>query len=292
MKFDDPKERREFRKKLSDLGLSEVQYRLGAKKFGERTEAVVRQWITDFESGALIEDDLLNIIDELEFLNTQFIKDSMGNFLGSENQAYFERLFLEAKTLIGEHLGRPNDYSNSLMNSYNEGVGGFMGGPSQVCIMQVIEIVRGAIKQMQRKKINPEIKAPQIGTYIDVSRLEEIGSISSGEWDFSRLIQMCKELNTAHQNRNYISVAMLIRGIIDHIPPVFGKETFNEVANNHSGQSFCKSMKKLHESMRNVSDMYLHQQIRSKESLPTENQTDVKIELDTLIAEVIRLAKS
>jgi len=101
---------------------------------------------------------------------------------------------------------------------------------------------------------------------------------------------MCLELNIAYESRSYISVAMLVRGIIDHVPPVFKKANFREVANCHGGQSFKDSMKHLDKSMRKIGDAYLHEQIRQKESVPSAVQVDVRRELDLLLAEVIRLS--
>jgi hypothetical protein len=83
---------------------------------------------------------------------------------------------------------------------------------------------------------------------------------------------------------------MLLRAIIDHIPPIFGFSNFSEITNNYSGsKSFKDDMKKLSESCRKIADMYLHVQIRSKESLPNNTQVDFSNELDVLLAEMIRI---
>ena len=82
---------------------------------------------------------------------------------------------------------------------------------------------------------------------------------------------------------------MLVRGVIDHVPPVFGKPNFEQVASSHGGQSFKGSMQHLEKSMRKIGDAYLHGQIRNKESLPSAVQVDVRRDLDVLLAEVIRL---
>ena len=65
---------------------------------------------------------------------------------------------------------------------------------------------------------------------------------------------------------------MLVRAIIDHVPPVFGKKNFNEVANQYGGKSFKEMMQHLQLSLRALADECLHAQIRSSESLPTETQ--------------------
>ena len=296
MELDDPEKRRAFRKRLSEFGLEEVQYRLGAGKYSKANAAVVRQWIADVKSGATITDDLTELVTQFEALKERFVEGGSmtGLFLRTEDQAAFEGLFLQAKSLTDEALGDPNDYSLKLVAAYNEGVGGFAGGPSFSLVTQVAEIVRGVIVQVRRRPPSTIATAgatPTKDPYVDPSRLKDISEVHVTNWDFRRLARMCIELNTAYENGNYISVAMLVRGIIDHVPPVFGKTSFAEVANNHGGRSFKGSMRQLDESMRRIADAYLHEQIRPKESLPSAVQVDVRRDLDVLLAEVVRLAK-
>lgn len=52
-----------------------------------------------------------------------------------------------------------------------------------------------------------------------------------------------------------------------------------------------KSMERLNLAMRNLADMYLHEHIRKKESLPNKVQVNFKSELDLLLAEIIRLTR-
>ena len=67
---------------------------------------------------------------------------------------------------------------------------------------------------------------------------------------------------------------MLIRTVLDHVPPIFGKKNFDEVANNYGGKSFKGAMQHLQNAARNVADGHLHQQIRKSETLPTAQQVN------------------
>lgn len=294
MILDDPEKRRAFRRQLSEIGLSEVRYRLDAEKYSKQKIPIIKQWIADVESGATIEDDLFNVIDRLNALKNRFVHGGnfTGLFLRTVDQASYEQLFIEAKTLINERLGPSNDYSARLIEIHRETGSGFVGGPSLACVTETVEIIRGAVKQMQRKPTPSPVRAAETsgnGPYVDPSRLDDIRSVSSSRWDFARLAQMCAELNAAYENQAYISVTMLVRAIIDHVPPIFGKTKFAEVANHHGGRSFQASMKNLDVSIRKIGDAYLHEQIRSKETLPSAVQVDVRRELDVLLAEIVRL---
>jgi hypothetical protein len=35
---------------------------------------------------------------------------------------------------------------------------------------------------------------------------------------------MCEELNTVYREKCYFATAMLTRGVLDHVPPIFGKK--------------------------------------------------------------------
>ena len=85
---------------------------------------------------------------------------------------------------------------------------------------------------------------------------------------------------------------MLLRAVIDHVPPVFGVRTFAEVASNYEGgRSFRSMMRRLDEGLRKAADIHLHSAIRKKEVLPEFTQVNFRSELDFLLSEVIRIVE-
>ncbi len=84
---------------------------------------------------------------------------------------------------------------------------------------------------------------------------------------------------------------MLTRGLLDHVPPLFGKNTFSEVANNYSGggKSFREAMHHLENGARKVANAHLHMPIRKSETLPVAQQVNCSSQLDFLLAEIIRI---
>lgn len=84
----------------------------------------------------------------------------------------------------------------------------------------------------------------------------------------------------------------MTRVIVDHIPPIFGMNSFSEVANNYNGtKSFKDSMQHLDKSLRKIADAALHTQIRKRETLPNRTQINFYNDLDVLLAEIVRLLK-
>lgn len=124
--------------------------------------------------------------------------------------------------------------------------------------------------------------------FIDPKRLSELRNIKNSDFDLSKLIKFCEELNFTFLFENYLSVGMLMRAIIDHIPPIFGYSKFNEVTNNYGSKSFKKSMEHLNKSLRNISDSYLHTHIRKKETLPNKTQINFSSDMDVLLSEIVR----
>jgi hypothetical protein len=128
------------------------------------------------------------------------------------------------------------------------------------------------------------------GSFVDKTRADALEAKST-TYDFARLIQMLTELDHAFASSSYISVIMLVRAILDHVPPIFGFGTFTEVANNYKGtKSFKDSISHLENSSRKIADSYLHTKIRNRESLPTKTQVNFSNDLDVLLAEIIRIA--
>jgi len=125
------------------------------------------------------------------------------------------------------------------------------------------------------------------------SRLIELRSLASPDFDFRKLVRLCEEINAAYGLQCYYATAMLIRGLLDHVPPLFGCKTFSEVANNYpgGGRSFKETMLHLENASRKVGDAHLHMPIRKSETLPTAQQVSCGQQLDVLLSEIVRITQ-
>jgi hypothetical protein len=241
-------------------------------------------------SAASTLEDLAKSMEELLPL---FVKSSGGLILPTKHQSKFKRLAVEAKAVVDGELGRTNDFSQNLWHAVNGGSDTFFGGPSYARVSEAAEVIRGAVNQIGRRPHAPSVQAPAMlftPAYVDLSRIRELETTSKSQWDVTRLVQLCRELNLAHQNGCHMTVAMLVRAIVDHVPPIFGCTSFAAVAANYAGtKSFKASMKHLEGSLRNIADAQLHTHIRMKESVPTAAQVDFRGDLDVLLGEVTRV---
>ncbi len=177
---------------------------------------------------------------------------------------------------------------------------GFMRKDGATCVAFIDDLSeaaqKGRIADFHEIALLPKDQnaTRQIGNtqaYVDLTRLDALRAISPAQFDISKLIRFCEELNSCYANECYLAVAMLGRSILDHIPPIFGCKSFAEVANNYSGgsKSFKESMQHLDKSSRKIADAHLHEQIRRKEVLPNRTQVNFASDFDVLLAEIIRV---
>lgn len=181
------------------------------------------------------------------------------------------------------------DYARS-QNMIGMGFNGTSFYPDQVFIdMLISDVTKKYLgnNSFGSTKTNNKLKEEIIEKYfIHAERIGELKKAKS-EYDLSKLIKLCEELNSNFSNGNYYSVGMLGRTIIDHIPPLFGFNTFNEVSSQYGTQSFKKSLRHLNDSLRNITDGMLHTIIRKNENLPNEAQVNFSQDFDVLLSEVI-----
>lgn len=110
-------------------------------------------------------------------------------------------------------------------------------------------------------------------------------------FDFRKLIGFCEELEDAYRRGNLLSAALLIRAVMNHVPPVFGQQTFAQVVANAS-RSMKPMLERLEKEARLVADLHTHQLIRARESLPSRNQVEpYKGPFELLLQEVIARAE-
>jgi hypothetical protein len=238
--------------------------------------------------------ELNDISDQMAALLAEFSDGGgmFGRILPTEHAATFKRLTIEAKAELDEMLGRENDFSSNLIHTVNEGSGGLVGGPSYAAVSDAAQIIRGAVRYIDRKPVRSSTSRSIVDSYVHPSVIDELSAIPTGQWDFLRLTTLCRELNVSASTDCHMATAMLVRAICDHVTPVFECRNFAEVAGNYAGtRSFKEHMANLDRSLRKVADGNLHTQIRRRESVPTAIEVDFPAAVSELLREIIRCAK-
>ncbi|MGB7892723.1 MAG: hypothetical protein WCF82_12590 [Microcoleus sp.] len=165
-----------------------------------------------------------------------------------------------------------------------------------VCITYkgIAEIEKIVSTNKPQNQVGQALNLPPNPPFINEDRLQELKDISSQQSKFNclKLIKLCEELNSNYSNENYYATAMLTRAIMDHVPPIFGKNNFTEVANNYSGGvSFKKLMKNLNDFQKNISDGILHEHIGNTESLLHATDVNSSQPIGQLLGEIVKILK-
>jgi hypothetical protein len=134
---------------------------------------------------------------------------------------------------------------------------------------------------------NYAVNATSNTAFLNTDVLIKLKAIGGARLDTSKLVKMCEELNDAYARGNYISSVLLLRAIINHVPPVFGANTFSEVV-AHSARSVKAILARLNDEARPIADLHTHFLMRATEQLPTKNQIEpYKASFEVLIQEVL-----
>lgn len=112
-------------------------------------------------------------------------------------------------------------------------------------------------------------------------------AVSSARLDLRKLVRFCEELDDAYRRGNSLSAVLLIRAVMNHVPPVFAQSTFAAVVAN-AGRSVKPMLERLEKEARPVADLHTHILMRRTETLPSRNQVEpYKAAFELLLHEVI-----
>jgi len=124
--------------------------------------------------------------------------------------------------------------------------------------------------------------------FVEPALIDRISSMNPLQFNVSKLASFAQELNENYQRGNYLSCALLIRAIINHVPPIFGQGTFSQVV-AHSSRSVKAILRNLEEGARDIGDLHSHEIVDKFSGPPTKNQVDpYKPNIDILFREIER----
>lgn len=146
----------------------------------------------------------------------------------------------------------------------------------------------GIIDYLRDVAANPAYETGLVnnGLFVDSAIISQLGSARC-EFDLTKLIGFCDELNDSYRRGNYLACALLIRAVMNHVPPIFGVQTFEQVVAS-SGRSVKALLGRLQDESRPIADLHTHILIRARESLPTKHQIEpYKAMFEILLHEIL-----
>ncbi|MFC1649327.1 hypothetical protein ACFL2C_01260 [Patescibacteria group bacterium] len=229
-----------------------------------------------------------NILKLIEKIENLMISVAVGDSrIQEENSIYMKQYGDLDDLLLENDLSNPNQFTD-LWEFYEFWTSDLPRKSDRE--KYVIQLYKETKRKINMSTITTKRAMSQ---YIGKGRITDLKEIENDQYDLAKLVRICEEINSNYSAKNYISVGILVRTLLDHVPPLFGKNIFSEVVNNYKSgnKSFRESMLHLSNSSRKIADSCLHTPIRRREALPTSNQVDFSNDVDVLLGEVIRTLK-
>jgi len=132
-----------------------------------------------------------------------------------------------------------------------------------------------AIDYLREAAANPdyEVALGLNAAFVAPQLLAALRAAERKTFDYAKLIRFCEELNDAYRRGHYLTSALLIRAVMNHVPPIFGQTTFAAVV-AHATRSIKPMLERLEKEARPIADLHTHYLIRAKEPLPTRIQIE------------------
>lgn len=114
----------------------------------------------------------------------------------------------------------------------------------------------------------------------------------NNHFNYQKLITLIEELNFNHKNKKTYSSCMILRAILDHVPPLLAKNDFDDVVNKYSWgsekSSRRKALKKLLD-FRNTPDDVLHGRITNRSDVIDFSYLPDKFSVNILLQECLEI---
>lgn len=123
---------------------------------------------------------------------------------------------------------------------------------------------------------------------VEPSVLEALVGLRSPKVNVVALVRMCNEINLSYAHDNVLATALLMRTVLNHVPPAFGHATFEQVV-AQSARSLKEAFEHLQNGLRKIVDFYAHRLAAADDSYPTRAQLEpFKPQFDLLLREIIQ----
>lgn len=106
-------------------------------------------------------------------------------------------------------------------------------------------LVGKSIEQLLEKQRKEIRETEDYISQEDISYLDKIYAEGCPEFDLSKLLSYCHELNDNYRRGNTLSVMILAGAILQHIPPVFGEADFESMASHVTAAEFREAARRL-----------------------------------------------
>lgn len=123
--------------------------------------------------------------------------------------------------------------------------------------------------------------------FIDPALIDQLSTATSPDLDVTFLVRMCREINSCFAHGNLVATTLLMRAVLNYVPPLFAQESFPQVV-AHIGRSLKDSFDHLEKGLRKIADFHTHRRIAATEFYPSPAQVEpFKPQFELLLQQVV-----
>ncbi len=127
---------------------------------------------------------------------------------------------------------------------------------------------------------------------VNPTLIDEIERASSTTLDLALLLHLCREVNSCFAHGNIIATVLLMRAVLNYVPPAFGCNAFKQVV-AQSPKSLKNSFDHLEQGLRQIADFHTHRVMTRGDSYPTVAQVEpYKPQFEQLLQEVLQRSQN
>lgn len=205
------------------------------------------------------------------------------------------RMF-EALHIVNEELGAVSPISGRVFD-LSQQMGRGHPGPLMSEAAETIDVAVLALERNAQRPSALPIGGNSLFTdgtpsehehYVSRDHIRELRTLQQiPNFDVRRLDCLLGELNSAWENKNWLTVPILVRTIVDFVAPLFGSKDFEQVVANWQGPSEKKILQTLVVVGKNAGNIATHRQIDTQSTMPVSQQADFRPAMAHLLEQVI-----
>jgi len=122
---------------------------------------------------------------------------------------------------------------------------------------------------------------------VDSALIDRLSQTSSLTVDIEFLVRLCKEINSSFAHGNIVATVLVMRAVLNYVPPAFGQSTFEQVV-AHTSRSMKDNFDHLEKGLRKVADFHTHRRIGADGLYPSVAQVEpYKPQFELLLQNVV-----
>jgi hypothetical protein len=125
------------------------------------------------------------------------------------------------------------------------------------------------------------------GWIVDPDLISKIEQSNGSRLNVVHLVRVLREINSSLAHGNVVATALLMRAVLNHVPPVWGHQNFDRVVAS-VGRSLKDSYMHLEDGLRKIADFHTHKRIDETDTYPSRAQVEpFKPQFELLLQNVL-----